>query len=251
MSASGKVPALYKCFSILELLAQADDTPGVNEIARRLDLNKGTVSNILHTLADLGVLEIRPDRKFTLGPKFFLLGNMAKERSGLLQGVRPFLNRISSETKMTALLGIRSGNCAVLIDKVDTSLDIKVSSEVGLQMPPLAGSGIKAMLSQLSDEQIESILEENELRQYTPYSITDKKIFKEEVLKVRTDRVAYDVEEYIEGFICIAIPVNAYTRNIQAAIWALGHKRQMTKENRAKIAQYMKTIEKEINLRFQ
>lgn len=64
MGRNGKVPALYKCFSILKLFSQTEDFPGINEIARRLELNKATVSNIMHTLADLNVLEHRPDGKF-------------------------------------------------------------------------------------------------------------------------------------------------------------------------------------------
>lgn len=251
MSKSSKVPALAKCFSILHLLAQTEDSPGVNEIARRLGLNKGTVSNILHALADLKVLEIRQDGKFELGPHFFMLGNMARERSGLLNVVRPFLTTISQETGLSVLLGIRSNGSALIIDKVDSATDIKISSEIGLQMPPLAGAGIKAMLSQLPDDQIDDIISEHQLVQYTSSSIVDKDLYKKAVLKVRSEGVCYDTEEYIEDFTCIAIPVKAYAKNIQAAVWALGHKSQMNRENLSKVAGYLKKTGKEINLRLQ
>ncbi len=251
MATSGRVPALYKCFSILELLSQTDNFPGNNEIARRLGLNKSTVSNTMHTLADLGVLEIRSDGKFIFGPRFYILGNMARKRSELLQIAYPYLSAISLETKLSAFLGIRSNHCSVLIDKVDSSVEIKVSSEIGMQMPPLAGAGIKAMLSQLSDHEIDEVLSDCELKKFTPNSIIEKSAYKMAVIKVQLEGIAYDLEEYIEGLVALAIPVKTYSEKIQAAIWAVGLKRQFTEETMAQIKQYLSGVEKEINLRFQ
>ena len=61
-----------------------------------------------------------------------------------------------------------------------------------------------------------------ELKQYTPYSITDKGAYKEEILNVREQGIAYDREEYIEGMVAFAVPIKAYGRDVQAAIWAVG-----------------------------
>jgi IclR family KDG regulon transcriptional repressor len=250
MANSGRVPALYRCFAILELLSQADDFPGNNEIARRLGLNKSTVSNTMHTLADLGVLEIRSDGKFIFGPRFYLLANMAGKRSELQQTAHPYLGKINRETKLSTFLGIRSGSCSMLIDKADSQVDIKVSSEIGMKMPPLAGAGIKAMLSQLSDQEIDRILSESELKRFTPNSITEKFYYKREIAGVRSEGIALDMEEYIEGLVAVGIPVRTYSENIQAAIWAVGLKRQLTEEKLGSIKQYLSGIEKEINQRF-
>ncbi|MGD9186936.1 MAG: IclR family transcriptional regulator [Desulfobacteraceae bacterium] len=251
MTNSGRVPALYRCFAILELLSQADDFPGNNEIARRLGLNKSTVSNTMHTLADLGVLEIRSDGKFIFGPRFYLLANMAGKRSELQQTAHPYLGKINRATKLSTFLGIRSGNCSMLIDKADSQVDIKVSSEIGMKMPPLAGAGIKAMLSQLSDREIDRVLSESELKRFTPNSITKKSNYKREVASVRSEGIALDMEEYIEGLVAVGIPVRTYSETIQAAIWAVGLKRQLTEEKLGPIKQYLSRIEKEINQRFQ
>jgi IclR family KDG regulon transcriptional repressor len=251
MAGPGRVPALYKCFAILELLSEADDFPGNNEIARRLGLNKSTVSNTMHTLADLGVLEIRSDGKFIFGPRFYILGNMARRRSELQQTAHPYLDTISQETKLSTFLGIRSGARAVLIDKADSQIDIKVSSEIGMKMPPLAGAGIKAMLSQLSDRKIDRILSERELKRFTPHSITKKSRYKRELIRVRSEGIALDREEYIEGLVAVGIPVRTYSANIQAAIWAVGLKRQLTGEKLLQVKHDLSGIGKKINRRFQ
>jgi DNA-binding IclR family transcriptional regulator len=172
--AFNRVPAIDKCFAILELLAKSEEPMGISDLSGKLDLNKSTVFNIVHTLMDLNVLENQSDGKFILGTRFYILGNMAGKRSKLIHTAHPYLETINEKTKLSAFLGLRSDRRAILIDKVDSAYGIKVSSEIGMQMPVLAGAGIKAMLSQLSDEEIDGILARTELKKYTPFSIIDK-----------------------------------------------------------------------------
>ena len=246
-----RVPAIDKCFSILELLAQTKEPMGISDISGKLDLNKSTVFNIAHTLMDLNVLEHQPDGKFSFGTRFYILGNMAGKRSELLQIAHPYLERINEKTRLSAFLGLRSDRQVILIDKVDSANGIKLSSEIGMQMPILAGAGIKAMLSQLSEEEIDEILARSELKRYTPYSIIDKADYKKEILEVRKQGIAYDREEYIEGMVAFAIPVQANGRDLQAAIWAVGLTRQVPEDSIPELAEMLKGISEEIRYRLQ
>ena len=51
------VPAIEKCFAILDLLSKVDSPLGISEISKQLQLNKSTVFNIIYTLVDLKALE--------------------------------------------------------------------------------------------------------------------------------------------------------------------------------------------------
>jgi IclR family KDG regulon transcriptional repressor len=246
-----RVPALDKCFAILELFARSKEPLGISDISGNLDLNKSTVFNILHTLMELKFLEGQPDGKFVFGTSFYMLGNMAGKRSALIQTVHPYLQTINEKTKLSAFLGLRSDLHAILIDKVDSAYGIKVSSEIGMRMPTLAGAGIKAMLSQLSDNEIDEILARTELKRYTPYSVIDKAIYKEEVLEARRQGIAYDKEEYIEGMVALAIPIKTSSRNLQAAIWAVGLTRHVPGSSIPELTELLRTISQEINWRLQ
>ncbi len=246
-----RVPAVDKCFAILELLAQSKEPMGISDISRKLDLNKSSVFNIIHTLVDLNVLENQPDGKSAFGTRFYILGNMAGKRSPLIQVTRPYLEAINEKTKLSAFLGLRSDCKTILIDKVDSAYGIKVSSEVGMQMPALAGPGIKAMLSQLSDEEIDEILARTELTRYTPYSITDKAVYRNEVLEVRKQGIAYDRQEYIEGMVAFAAPIKAKSRDVQAAVWAVGLTHQVPDSSVSELTKLLKGISEEINHRLQ
>ena len=244
-----RVPAIDKCFAILDLLAESEEPMGISDISGKLALNKSTVFNIGHTLRDLKILENRRDGKFVFGTRFYMLANMAGKRSALIQTAHPYLEAINEKTKLSAFLGLRSDRQALLIDKVDAAYRLKVSSEIGMQMPVLAGAGIKAMLSQLSDEQIDEILTRTELKRYTPYSIIDKAVYKKEVLEVRTQGIAYDREEYIEGMVAFAVPIKVYSKDVQAAIWAVGLTRHVAASFIAEITELLKGISEEINYR--
>ena len=244
-----RVPAIDKCFAILELLAQSKTPLGISEISRKLDLNKSSVFNTVHTLKDLNVLENQSGGKFIFGTRLYILGNMAGKSSALIQTAHPYLRAINERTKLSAFLGLRSDRQAILIDKADLAYGVKVSSEIGMQMPVLAGAGIKAMLAQLSNEEIDEILARTELKRYTPYSITDKAVYKEEILEVRRQGIAYDKEEYIEGMIAFGIPVKANGKDLQAAIWAVGLKHQMSDSSIPELTTLLKGISEEINCR--
>lgn len=247
--ASKRVPAVDKCFAILDLLAQSQEPMGISDISGKLDLNKSTVFHIVHTLTDLNVLENQRDGKFIFGTRFYILGNMAGKRSKLIQTAHAYLERINEKTKLSAFLGLRSDRQAILIDKVDSAYGIKLSSEIGMQMPILAGAGIKAMLSQLSDEELDGILARSELKRYTPYSIVDKAVYREEIRDVRRQGIAYDREEYIEGMVAFAIPITANSRDLQAAVWAVGLTRQVPDPSIPELTQLLKGVSEEINYR--
>jgi len=245
-----RVAAVEKCFRILNLLAAAEKPMGVSEISRALTLNKSTVFNTVHTLCELRILETHSASKLWFGTDLYLLGKAAGRGSELIQTVHPFLQKINKETKLSAFLGIRSGQMAVLLDKIDDAFDIKISSEVGMRLPLLVGAGGKALLSQLPDAEIDRILSVNKLRKFTPFTCVDKAAYRQSILQVREEGIALDREEYIEGVVAFAVPLKTQRKGLQAAIWAVGLKRQVTEELVTELSELLKGIADEINLRF-
>jgi DNA-binding IclR family transcriptional regulator len=246
-----RVPAIDKCFAILGLLAQSKEPLGISEISQKLGLNKSTVFSISHTLKDLDVLQNQSDGKFVFGTRFYVLSNMAGKRSALIQTAHPYLEKLSKATGLSVFLGLRSDRRVILVDKVDSASGIKVSSEIGLRMPTLAGAVIKAMLAELADEQVVEILERSELRQFTPNSITNKTRYLEEIRQARIDGVAFDREEYIEGMTAIATPVKSSGGDAHAAIWMVGMTRQMPEESFPQFTGLIRSTAEEINHRLQ
>jgi IclR family KDG regulon transcriptional repressor len=244
-----RVPAIDKCFTILELLVRSKKPMGISDISNALNYNKSTVFNIVYTLNDLGILENGRHNEFRPGTQLYVLGKAASLGSQLIRTVHPYLEEINQRTKLSAFLGIRSGLRAIIVDKVDSAFDIKISSEIGMKLPLLAGAGGKALLSQLSDTEIDKILSQNKLNRFTRYSCVNKQKYKEMIEKTRQAGIALDREEYIEGICAFAVPLNINRTDSQAAIWAVGLKRQVSDGVTRRYSEFLKEIAKKIEIR--
>jgi len=235
------VPAVYKCFDIIDLFVTAQKPMGISAIATALGYHRSTVFNLAYSLLDLGILERGDDGKFHLGTRFFELGKTAGRTSGLVHMARPYLEEINAETGLTAFLGVRSALNAVVVDKADMVSGLKVSTDVGHSLPLLVGAGGKALLSQLSDEELDRILAANDLIQCTALSCVDKNDFKNIILKVREEGIAYDMEEYADGVRALAVPLRV-SKSIPTAIWAVGLKWRLPEERIDSCVQLLKQI---------
>jgi IclR family KDG regulon transcriptional repressor len=244
-----RVPAIDKCFAILNLFGRLKKPLGVSEISKALNYNKSTVFNMLHTLNDLGILEQSGGNKFQYGVQLYTLGKAAGRSSEFISTVHPYLEKINQKTKLSAFLGLRAGMRAIIIDKADTAFDIKIYSEIGMRIPLLAGAGGRVLLAQMSNAEVKDILSKNKLEKFTPNSCVNKNKYKTMIKQARKDGIAIDMEEYIEGIRGFAVPLNIFSINTQIAVWAVGLKRQITEENIPRYSNYLKEIVAEIESR--
>lgn len=244
-----RVPAIDKGFAIIELLTREKRPLSLAEISSKLKLNKSTAYNILNTMAELDVIEKVGPNSYQLGYKLYLLGRSAGQGSLLIKTIHPFLQEINQTTLLSAFLGMMNGLRAIILDKVDDAFDIKIHSEIGMRLPLLAGAGGRALLSLLSDEEIDRILEENPLRSFTPNSITDKETYKKLIKQVKTEGIAVDWEEYIEGIRALSIPIRTDIVKAPLAIWAVGLKGQIPDERVPELKSYLIDLKRRIEER--
>jgi IclR family KDG regulon transcriptional repressor len=245
-----RVPALDKCFALLDLMAHTKKPLGISDLSNALGYHKSTVFNMVYTLVDLGILENGTEGKFRFGPRLYALGKASGGGSELVSTVHPYLEEISKKTKLSVFLGIRSGKRAVIMDKVDSPFDIKVSSEAGMAIPLLAGAGGKVLLSQLSDAELGDLLSESKLKKFTPASSTQKQNYRSMIKKAREEGFALDDEEYIEGVRALAVPLHLNRGNLHAAIWVVGLKSQIKDEVLPSFRSMLKDIARRIEIRF-
>jgi DNA-binding IclR family transcriptional regulator len=243
-----QVPAVYKCFAMIDLLANVRKPLGIADIATALGYHRSTVFNLAYSLTDLGILEQREDGRFSFGTRLYAFSKVAGENSDLIKIVRPYLEEINAHTGLTAFMGIRSALHAVVMDRVDLAHGLKISSEIGMSHSLLAGAGGKALLSQLSDDKIDRILAENDLPVYTRFSCVDKKAYKEMIRKVQEEGIAFDMEEYVEGIRALAVPLRV-NQSVPFALWAVGLKKMLSDKKISAYSKFLKQIAKKIENR--
>ncbi len=242
-----KVPAVEKCFAILGLLSTNGEGMTLSAISRHLNYPKSTVFNIMGTLASLGIVENGPGGTYVLGPRLYTLGMKAKESIDLVNVARPYLEELSRITKLSAFLGTLSSDGVIILDKVDSPFDIKVSSEIGMKIPLVAGATGKIFLAQMDDPELEEALATLDLKKFTPHTCINKKEYKKIIRDVQEQGIAFDDEEYILGIRAIAAPIRWPGR--KAGIWVVGLKSQLDDHKMKEFAKLLKKISKDIEKR--
>ena len=88
------VRSVSRAISILDLVSQRQGI-GVTDIARHLDLHKSTVSRLLLTLEELGVVELYTDeRGFRVREKLLKIAGIPHTPADLVSQAKPFMDEL-------------------------------------------------------------------------------------------------------------------------------------------------------------
>lgn len=244
-----RVPAVDKCFAVLELLATTQRPMGISEIATSLSLNKSTVFNMVYTLSDLGVLA-NSDGKFRFGTRLYLLGKAAEQGSDLIGVIHPFLEEISRRTNLSVFLGMRSGLKAVILDKADSHVDLKISTDIGIRIPLLAGAGGKVLLCQLPENTVDRILAEIPDKEFSRRAVGGRDQYRKAIRQTREQGLAVDQGEYLPGIGALAVPLDVNRSDLQVGMWAVGFANQLKGESLAEYSKLLQQTAKEVEEQF-
>lgn len=216
------VPALLKAANILELIALSQKPRSLAEITARLGYNRSTVFNLVHTLTEQGLLERGPNGAFRLGPRLYVLAQAGGMGPDLIRVARPVLEEVTRRSRLTTLLGSLYGDRVVIVDMVDSPQDVRISSQVGMRLPLFAGVIGLVVLAQMSDPEVDAVLDSRPLERYTRFSILDKERYRRMITQTRQDGAAVDRETYLEGVRGVGVPLCAGDGNPLSVLWVIG-----------------------------
>ena len=194
----------------------------ISELARELGLNKGTTRDLLETLRAHGLLDRDAERKrYRLGPRLARLGMAALGQLDLGGVARPFLVDLAAETGGAALLLVRDGPRAAIVDKVDAGqVAVEVSATVGRRIPLAAGACGKVFLAHVPPAERAAFLDHQ--GPGTPRTIRDSRRYAEELERVKQRGYATDDEEYLPGVRATAAPIFDARQQLVACVLVLG-----------------------------
>jgi len=235
MSRRYQAPTVRKAFQILELVARNPSRLTLSDISRELSISKSTVHGIAAALEEAGAMVRDPaTRRYAPGVTLHVLGRAAHNGIDLKDAARPHMEDLAGRTQESVFLGMRSGEHVFILDIVESTQELKITSPVGTRIPLLAGATGKALLATLSDEHALDVLREASLTAYTSRTITDPDRYVEEIRAARRLGYALDDEEYISGVRAVASPIPA-RGGTASAIWVVGFSARMSGEKMERI----------------
>lgn len=225
----GTVQAVETSLDVLHALRRLDGA-GVSELARELDVSKGTVHNHLSTLAREDYVVKDAADQYRLGVRFLDLAHHARRRVGTFDTVRREVDALARDTGEMALFTVEEHGLGVCLyrslgaEAVDTPLyighrDTLHHTAVG-----------KAILAHLPRERVERILDERGMEAATPATTTDRAALFEELDAIRERGVAFNREETLQGLAGVGVPVLEQDGTVVGAISVIGPRSRMDDE---------------------
>ncbi len=213
------IQSVSNACDILECFSLEEEDIGINELVKRLGLNKTQVQRLLSTLEYRGFVErSRVTGGYKLGLKVFELGQVYTTRLQIFKKAKPVLEYVVKECNETAYLGDLRGEYVVYLMSEETTKPVRAISRVGSRFRPHSTALGKAILAFSGDEVVDEIYPDEKLPTYTENTISTKSKLKEELAKIRELGYAVDMQETEYGVNCVAVPVFSYTTKVIAGI---------------------------------
>jgi IclR family acetate operon transcriptional repressor len=196
-----RVAAVGRALAVLDALADGGDL-GTNELARRTGVNASTVSRLLVTLCDGGLVAHVPDSgRYRLGLRLVEYGNAALAALDVRGLARPHLHALVAETGETATLSVPGERDAVTVDFVQSPRSVQSVARIGRPSVGHATAAGKAMLA------FSGVMPSGTFERFTERTIVDPALLARELERVRERGWADAVEEREPGLVAIAAPV--------------------------------------------
>jgi DNA-binding IclR family transcriptional regulator len=212
----------------ISLVLDAFEGPGrltLAQIVRRTGLPRSSAHRMLDRLVQLRWLR-RNGRDYELGMRLVELGSLAVHQDRLVRAAGPLLAELHRATGLVVHLAVLDGPDVVYLEKVGDRMIGGLPTRVGARQPAHCTAVGKAILA-YSDQDAAVDLQARK----TKYSIASSSQLALELAKVRAHGVAFEREESLPGFGCVAAPIGNPGEAV-AAVSVCGPMNRMTFDQR-------------------
>ena len=224
-----RVESVHRALVLLKLLID-ERSLSVGEAAVALGVNASTASRLLATLAQDGFAVQGEGRRYLVGPALHNPA-LATPTGQVTTTLRPALEALFERTGETVHLATLVGTRIQHLDGIEaTSQFLRFGLRVGVWLPAHITSGGKALLADLTDEEVEARYALAKAGPRGHHLDVDVPALLEQLADVRETRIAWNFEESELGLaamsisvgqfggqraaLSIAVPIARYTREL-------------------------------------
>jgi DNA-binding IclR family transcriptional regulator len=191
------IQIISRAVDLLRALGGEAQGLSLSQLAERTDLPRSTVHRLVAALEVEGLLvAASPNGRVRIGPDLIRLADAS--RPDLHTQLRPVMQTLFDTLDETVDLAVLDGDHLRFIDQIPAPHRLRAVSTVGATFPLHCTANGKAVLAQLTDDEIRELLPAK-LSRYTPATITSRAALLEELALVRQTGVACDREEHTSG----------------------------------------------------
>ncbi len=226
---NGGESSTLRAFTVLELVAGAKTPPTLDELTRGSGLPKPTVFRILGLLMRGGVIQREgQEKRYAVGHRMSALSFQVQVNSPVRAQRHAVLVRLVEEIGETCNFTMLDGNEVVYIDRVETNATVRLHMHVGSRVPLHCTASGKLFLANMSHSEMHGLIGLGPYHRYTERTVTSPAALERQLMKIRSTGVGTDIGEYLEGSVCVAVPVRDANGRIYATVAAHGPAPRMT-----------------------
>jgi DNA-binding IclR family transcriptional regulator len=179
------IAVVEHAIAVLRCLSASPEALGINEIARRTDLHKSSVSRLIATLAPARLVERDPiTSRIRLGAGLVVLAAPVLANLHIRDLVRPTLEQLALSSGETASYNLWDGFDAVTIEQAQGPGAIRIFSEPGRRDPGHSTACGKILLAHQPTSAIEAYCAAG-LKRFNERTIVDPVALRQELATAR------------------------------------------------------------------
>ncbi|CAB4832209.1 unannotated protein [freshwater metagenome] len=213
------VQSIERAFAVLKALAGGP--AGVTQISERVSLPKSTVSRMLSTLEELGVVEqISAGGEYRIGAGMIELAAAASPGRSLISLARPHLIELNRLLGEAAGISMPDDTDMFYLDQLTPVSELQVRDWTGTRIPMHAVPSGHVVLAH--DDALLSRVAALPMQQFTSHTISSATALRKRVAEVRRLGYAWALEEFSDGMNSIAVALCTPNGKVVAAMHVYG-----------------------------
>jgi len=220
---SGYVLSVQKAMALLKLFSEQQPEVSLGRISELLGIPKSTAHGIVKTLEECRMLQRDPvSDNYRLGVVAFQLGYIVRSNIELSQHALPLMENLLDEIQQIIYLAVPHDGLVLYIEALYPPRR-KVRYSVAGRTAYMHTTGLgKAMLSQMNEQEVDSVIERYGLPRFTDNTITGRDALLEELRLTRGRGYAIDMRESDPMIACVAVPFRTMSGQLGGAISVSG-----------------------------
>lgn len=225
-----RIQSIARARALLDAMADGDWV-SLKDLAERTGLIKTTAFNLINALVESGLAERHPEAgSYRLSLQHLLYGRAVERRLDIIKVARPHLISLCNETRETINLALPGPADATIVESLEGSQTLRVSSYSGTRTPYHSTACGRALLAYQPGSFRKLIYDLGPLTRLTNLTITDPDALETVLERCRDDGWTVEMEENELGSACIAAPILREDGEAVAAVSIAGPAARFTPE---------------------
>ncbi|MDD1793440.1 IclR family transcriptional regulator [Enterovibrio sp. ZSDZ42] len=216
------VGSVKKAFEIIEAFDVRTQSMSLTELVQVTGMGKSAVQRYVYTLEELGYLTKSPtSKRYELSLKMLLPASSYLSQNNLVSAINPHIINLRQNLDARVGVSVYHQEKVVYLIPLQSITEAYPNDYPGFTVPIYCTSSGRIFLSTFDDNKVDSILEKEAKKPFTPLTITNEEDIKNEVQKFKQNGYCITNQEISHGKINISVPILNYDKEIIACIVAI------------------------------